>query len=131
MFAVVGPFLVVRGIRSIRTDSAFQRRALGAQGVVTQIRWDHRGEDSTSYPVVRFNLPDGRTVEASATEGAAPGRGSEGDFVNVLYDPENPTDIRIAGFLGSGKMGGVVMIVMGAMFFFMGIFIGSIFALVG
>ena len=65
---------------------------------------------------MRFNLPDGRTVEAAATQGAAPGRGSEGDQVNVLYDPENPTDIRIAGFLGSGQMGGVVMIVIGVMF---------------
>ena len=131
MFAVVGPVLVVRGIQSIRRDSRFQQRALRAQGVVTQIRWDHRGEDSSSYPVVRFNLPDGRTVEASATQGAAPGSGSEGDSVNVLYDPQNPTDIRIDGLFGSGKMGGAVMIVMGVVFFFMGVFIGSIFALVG
>jgi Protein of unknown function (DUF3592) len=131
VFAVVGPVLVVRGIRSLRRDTAFQRRAYRAQGVVTQIRWDHRGEDSSSYPVVRFNLPDGRTVEASATQGAGPGSGSEGDSVSVLYDPENPTDIRIEGFFGSGKMGGVVLIVMGVIFFIMGVFIGSIFALVG
>ena len=122
--------LVVRGIRSLRADSAFRRRAYRAQGIVTQIRRDHRGERSSSYPVVRFNLPDGRTVEASATQGAGPGSGSEGAPLNVLYDPENPTDIRIEGFLGSGTMAGVVLIVMGVMFFVMGVLIGSIFALV-
>jgi hypothetical protein len=126
----VGPVLVVRGIRALRADSAFQRRAYRAQGIVTEIRRDHRGERPSSYPVVRFNLPDGRTVEASATKGAGPGSAREGAPVNVLYDPENPTDIRIEGFLGSGTMAGVVAIVMGVTFFVMGVLIGSIFALV-
>ena len=49
----------------------------------------------------------------------------------MLYDPENPTDIRIAGFMGSGQMGGVVMIFLGVMFVLMGVGIGSIFLLVG
>ena len=47
----------------------------------------------------------------------------------MLYDPENPTDIRIAGFMGSGHMGGVVMIFIGVMFVLMGVGIGSIFLL--
>ena len=84
------------------------------------MRRDHTGDTSYSYPVVRFNLPDGRTVEAAAVQGAAPGVGSEGDQVNLLYDPENPTDIRIAGFLGSGQMGGIVMIIIGVLFFLHG-----------
>jgi len=131
VFAVVGPFLVYRGIVWLRTDSRFQRTAQPAVGVVTQVRVDHSTDPSHYYPVVRFNLPDGRTVEATATKGAAPGRGSEGDRLNVLYDPQNPTDIRIAGFMGSGQMGGVVMIFLGVMFVLMGVGIGSIFLLVG
>ena len=49
----------------------------------------------------------------------------------MLYDPENPTDIRIAGFMGSGQMGGIAMIFIGVMFVLMGVGIGSIFLLVG
>ena len=131
MFAVVGPVLVVRGIQSMRGDSRFQQRALRAQGVVTQIRWDHRGEDSRSYPVRPLQPPRRAHRRGLGDPGLRPRRGSEGDSVNVLYDPQNPTDIRIDGFFGSGKMGGAVMIVMGVVFFFMGVFIGSIFALVG
>jgi hypothetical protein len=131
VFAAVGPFLVYRGIVSLRADSRFQRTAQRAVGVVTQVRVDHTGDTSYDYPVVRFNLSDGRTVEAAATQGAAPGRGSEGDQLNLLYDPENPADIRIAGFMGSGHMGGIAMIFIGVMFVLMGVGIGSIFLLVG
>ena len=131
VFALVGPVLVYRGVVSLRTDSRFQRTAQRAVGVVTQVRRDHTGNTSYDYPVVRFNLPDGRTVEAAAVQGAAPGRGSEGDRVDLLYNPENPTDIRIAGFMGSGQMGGIVLIIMGVMFVLMGVGIGSIFLLVG
>ncbi len=131
MFALVGPFLVFRGIVSLRADSRFQRIAQRAVGVVTEVRHDHSTETSHHYPVVRFNLPDGRTVEAVATQGAAPGSGSEGDQVNLLYNPENPTDIRIAGFMGSGQMGGIALTFIGVMFVLMGVGIGSIFLLVG
>jgi hypothetical protein len=131
VFALAGPVLIYHGIRSLRADSRFQRIAQRAVGVITEVRADHSTRTSHYYPIVRFNLPDGRTVEAAATQGAAPGSGSEGDQVNLLYDPENPTDIRIAGFLGSGQMGGVVMIIIGAMFLLMGVGIGTIFLLVG
>jgi hypothetical protein len=131
VFAAVGPFLVYRGIVSLRTDSHFQRIAQHAVGVITEVRVDHRPRTSHYYPIVRFNLPDGRTVDAAATEGAAPGSGSEGEQVNLLYDPENPTDIRIAGLMGSGQPAGVLLIIMGALFVLMGVGIGTIFLLVG
>ena len=130
MFALVGPFLVYRGVVWLRADSRFQRIAQRAVGVITEIRVDHRPKTSHYYPVVRFNLPDGRTVEAAATQGGGAGRG-EGDHVDLLYDPENPIDIRLAGFMGSGQMGGIIMILIGVMFVLMGVGIGSIFLLVG
>ena len=96
--------------------------------MITQIRWDTTGESRSSYPVVRFSLPDGRSVETEARHGSGPG--GEGDAVIVLYDPADPTDVRLGGFLGSGHMGGVVMIFIGVIFFFLGAGLGAIFLLV-
>jgi len=128
VFAALGPALIFLGIRSLGATSRFHKRAQRALGVITQIRWDTTGESRSSHPVVRFSLPDGRTVETEARHGSGPG--SEGDQVAVLYDPANPTDIRLGGMLGSGHMTGVVMIFIGVIFFFLGAGLGTIFLLV-
>jgi hypothetical protein len=46
------------------------------------------------HPVVRFDLPDGRTVVA---ETGAPASGDPGARVLVTYDAADPTDVRVAG----------------------------------
>jgi hypothetical protein len=130
IFAAVGPVLIVLGIRSLRQNSRFHKRAQQAYGVVTQVRMERSSQGrATAVPVVRFNLPDGRTVETEARWGAGPGASQTGQPVTVLYDPGNPTDIRLGGMLGSGHLSGVIMIFMGGAFFVMGAGIGSLFLL--
>jgi Protein of unknown function (DUF3592) len=127
IFALIGPALIVVGIRSLRATARFHRRALQAYGVITQLRRESTGEKAATYPVVRFDLPDGRTVETTARHGSP--IAGEGDPVTVLYDPDNPANIRLAGVMGSGHLGGVVLIFMGIGFLVLGGGIGTIFLL--
>jgi len=132
IFVVVGVAVVVAGVRSLRATSRFQARALQAPGVVTDVRWQRTTRDSRSvgFPVVRFNLPDGRTVEAMSAHGSRPAPAQTGQPVTVLYDPADPTEVRLPGFLGSGHAFGIVAIVIGIGFMVLGTLVGTLFLLV-
>jgi hypothetical protein len=53
------------------------------------------------YPVVEFELPDGTRKSVQTAEGSWPPAYEAGEAVTVLYDPERPTDARIASTSGT------------------------------
>jgi hypothetical protein len=71
-------------------------------GQVDHIRTDSDGDgDLQHHPVVRFTLPDGRTVQAeSATSAPHLCPLSPGEEVEVAYHPRRPELIVITGFDG-------------------------------
>src|SRR4051794_13446489 len=133
VFPVIGILVIVSGIRSLRAALRFQRKAQQAPGTVTELRWEWTsdGADNSSsasaFPVVRFTLPDGRMVEAQTAFGSNPPPAREGQAVTVLYDPDDPTYVRLPGFMRSGHFTGVLTIVIGAVFVVLGSLIGSVF----
>jgi hypothetical protein len=65
--------------------------------VVDRVRSVDEEDDSVSfYPVVRFTTAAGRTVRFESNVSTSD---EIGDEVEVLYDPDDPTDARLSGFL--------------------------------
>jgi hypothetical protein len=56
------------------------------------------------YPVVEFTASDGRRRSVQVSEGASIPEYEVGDEVTVLYEPQNPLDVRIKSFGSSALM---------------------------
>jgi hypothetical protein len=102
----VGGLVALQGIRSLRASRAFEQVAQRADGELVDVRYETVGpagnSSRTSIPVVRFTLPDGRTVQTEARMGTGPGFRFKGSEVTVLYDPADPRRARIEGFIAGG-----------------------------
>jgi Protein of unknown function (DUF3592) len=126
VFALVGGAFALQGVRSARASRAFERVAERADGEVIDYRYETVGppgdHSRRSIPVVRFTLPDGRTVQTEARMGTSPGLHFKGSEVTVLYDPEDPRRARIEGFMaGGGVLVSGCMTAVGLLFFLFGI----------
>jgi hypothetical protein len=115
--AAFGAVFVLIGSSSARASRAFERVAVRTPGEVLEIRYESAGAGTGRHhaiPVVRFELPDGRTVETEARMGASPGFKSRGE-VTVLYDPEDPRRARVDSFgAGASAVVGGCMASLGA-----------------
>jgi Protein of unknown function (DUF3592) len=125
-FAVVGALVALQGIRSLRASRAFEQVAQRADGELVDVRYETVGPagDSSrhSVPVVRFTLPDGRTVQTEARMGSGSGFHFKGSDVTVLYDPADPRRARIEGFMaGSGQLVAGCMTTVGLFFVLIGL----------
>jgi Protein of unknown function (DUF3592) len=125
-FAVVGGLIALQGIRSVRAARTFERIAQRADGELLDVRYETVGpagnSSRQSIPVVRFTLPDGRTVQTEARMGTGPGFKVKGSEVTVLYDPADPRRARIEGFMaGGGALVGGCLTAFGLFFFLIGL----------
>jgi hypothetical protein len=92
-FAGLGGWLLADTLR-------FAGVALPAEGVVIAIETE-RGEDGTLYrPTFRFSDADGHVHMAATRDSATAYDYAIGARVPVLYDPQDPADVRIEGFSG-------------------------------
>ena len=121
LLPIVGVLSILSGIRTLFASASFRSRAQPATAEITDRRWEGSGRGSRMVPVVRFTLPDGRTVETEITAGANPLGNWEGHTVEVLYDPEDPTQARVEGLLGSGGSGASRAILIGVLFLLIGV----------
>ena len=80
-------------------------------------------------PVVRFQTPDGRTVDAEAGGGTNRRRWSEGDAIAVLYDPADPTFVKLDA-AGSGFITGM-SVALGGLFTLLGLGLVALAVAVG
>jgi hypothetical protein len=125
-FAVVGGLVALQGIRSLHASRAFEQVAQRADGELVDVRYETVGpagnSSRTSIPVVRFTLPDGRTVQTEARMGTGPGFRFKGSEVTVLYDPADPRRARIEGFMaGGGALVGGCLTAFGLLFLLIGL----------
>jgi hypothetical protein len=126
VFALVGGSIALTGVLSVRRSRQFERVALRADGELVDVRYEtvrSPGDSSRqSIPVVRFTLPDGRTVETEARMGTGPGFRFKSSDVTVLYDPADPRRARIEGFMaGGGALVGGCMAAFGLFFLVIGL----------
>ena len=119
-FALLGLGLVWAAVSIRRGERRFARHARQTTGTVSGAHW-RGGIAPSAFPVVRFELPDGRTIEAQSSYGgrtAVP----EGATVTVLYDPADPTRIELEGGRATGTFLAVILGFIGAGFFCLGAF---------
>jgi hypothetical protein len=114
-------------------------RRLTAVGVRVQARVvdrevrheEHRNDDGSLesrtriYPIVEFTTADGSTYRTSVHEGLPPQQIHERALIPVIYDPQNPRNLRMDTEQG-GKTGmGYLGVLVGA-----GIFVYGIYSLI-
>lgn len=113
----LGVLLLVGGAIAFVHTKRFVSGSERATGTVIDLssRTDSDGT-VTYHPVVRFTTAKGRTVQFVSDSGSSPATKSEGDRVEVLYDPDDPQDAKLSGFfdlwlwpLAFGALGGMLV----------------------
>ena len=89
---------LLTGINTGRRLNA-ERSALAQVIEMTERKNSEGG--SFYYPVLAFDLPDGRRQRVQLSEGSWPPAHQVGDLVTVLYLPERPLEARIASSGGA------------------------------
>lgn len=108
-FVLFGATFVVIGTVVSARDRAYERRAARVPGMVTDLRARWSSGPGTNaganayFPVLRFQLGDGRQAEVESFEGANPPKVRPGQQVMVLYDPADPGRAKV----DDGRRGGV------------------------
>lgn len=90
--------LLAAGVATFIHTMRFVAGAERATGTVIDLDSRTDSDGVTFYPVVRFTTAEGRTVEFVSSSGSSPPSESVGDEVEVLYDPDDPTDAQLSGF---------------------------------
>ncbi|TKK86134.1 DUF3592 domain-containing protein [Herbidospora galbida] len=108
----VGLHLLAQGQAVARAARAFLAVAVRAEGEVIALRVSREGVAQRPrpahvyLPVLRFRTAEGRVVEARSPVGGNPAPAAKGDRVGVLYDPADPSDVRIDTVTGHGTTAG-------------------------
>ncbi len=83
---------VITGIQAQHTLN----REIRVNGFVTDLTTRTDAEGNTFfYPIVSFTLPDGSRKRLPTTEGSWPAAYTVDEAVTVVYDPVQPTYVRI------------------------------------
>ena len=89
----------------LRREERLRARAPGR--VAEVVRRDSRtseGRSTAWYPIIEFEA-DGRTISLESGEGDGRKRFYEGQAVEVLYDPDDPSCFRLEGFETTNLVG--------------------------
>jgi len=126
-----GVMLIVAAARSQSSDRRFAADARRATGTVVGMRRIGGGDArDEAFPIVRFELPDGRAVEAQSRYGSRPAPASEGDTVSVLYDPRDPRRVQIGEVKATGVFLNALLGVVGGGLVVFGLMFGAILYLI-
>ena len=126
-FLGIGFFLRSRGVQN--------RERLRARAEATVVDFiDHFGTyhnhpTHSRNPVVEFDY-EGRTISVECMEGLGPRSFYEGQRVELLYDPDDPSFVRMAGFQPEAKLG-TVFVVIGTASIVLGITAAAIINMIG
>lgn len=105
------------GFRSIRR---LERTGCRTFGTVVSLRHEQhttkeegrvRTTGGSYFPTLEFGTADERTIRAETRVGTGRPPAQPGDEVKVIYDPDDPTNVRIDSFTGRG---GKLFLIVGA-----------------
>lgn len=99
VFLIVGLAMLSGAIYLYQSKRAFLDRAVTVQGTVTELL-PSRSDNSTTYkPVVAYTTKDGKQIEFTSSVSSNPPSYHEGETVEIFYDPADPYDAEINGFV--------------------------------
>ena len=94
--------------------AAFRRREermrARATGTVTEVVRRASNDSATFYPIVEFEA-DGRRISLESSDGGGRKRFYEGQSVEVLYDPDDPSQFMLDGFSTQALVGKIFLII--------------------
>ena len=112
-FVLIGGGMIAMALKARRRRIRWEAAATRASGEVTDLRWQSVGQagdrNPLAFPVLRFSLPDGRTVETQSTWGTNPPAAKPGAQVTVLYDPADPTSASLPAGGSASVVNGVII----------------------
>jgi hypothetical protein len=118
-FLLIGGAMIALALKARRRRADWEASATRAAGEVTDLRWRSVGRAGDSnllaFPVLRFSLPDGRTVETQSSWGTNPPAAKPGEQVTVLYDRADPTSASLPAGGGASVVSGVIVALGGLM----------------
>ena len=119
VFITIGALMLAGAFYFYQDRQAFLKKAETVQGTVVELI-SKRSDNSTTYaPVVSFTTKAGNKIEFTSSVSSNPPSYSEGESVEVLYDPAEPKDASINGF-ASLWIGPLIFGILGTVFFLIG-----------
>lgn len=119
VFLSIGALMLAGAFYLYQDKQAFLKRAETVQGTVIELI-SKRSDNSTTYaPVVTFTTKKGNKIEFTSSVSSNPPSYSEGESVEVFYDPAEPKDASINGF-ASLWLGPLILGILGTVFFLIG-----------
>lgn len=115
IFGLVGGLLFVIAVFVFVHTRMFIGRAQEVKGTVVRMVYRHSSEGGGGYsPVYQFRTITGQTIEVQDGLSSNPPMFTEGQIIDVLYDPENPQKARIKRWMSlyflPALLGGLGMI---------------------
>ena len=92
LIGLVGTVFFSFGVYLLYDTVGFVSRS--RETMATVINFDV-SKEGNYFPIFQFKDDGGSTVTARSTSGSKPPAYSIGDKVSILYDPQNPTNIRV------------------------------------
>lgn len=113
IWCLVGAVFLCVGIglrRSfLRKEERLRDRASGTvTEVVRRVSHGSDGDSVCWYPIVEFEA-DGRKISLESDEGGGRKKFYEGQTVQVLYDPDDPSCFRLEGSAIVGTLGKIML----------------------
>ena len=100
--------------------TSFLNKAEKTNGTVLEVVERKTSDGTTYYPVYSFVDVYGTEHKIYSNSGSYPPQYEVGDPISILYDPDNPKEIKMDSF-GSIWIGTIIAGVLGAIPFFIGI----------
>lgn len=95
VFSLVGLLLAAIGAFIFFRTRAFISRSQEVKGTIVRMVYSSSSDGGGYSPVFRFNTIEGRSVEVADKLASNPPQFKEGEVVDVLYDPQDPSHARI------------------------------------
>lgn len=95
VYLLIAAAMLWTGAHFYNKQASFERKAANAQGQVIRLISKTDNDGTTYYAMVGFAAADGAQIEFKDSIGSNPPSFSEGDRVDVLYDPALPQDAII------------------------------------
>jgi len=104
IFAGIGSIFLITGIIIGVNTRSFFGKSISTEGTVIDLERhtsrDSKGRSSTAYyPVIKFTANSGKSIEFEANSGSNPPAYTQGQKVEILYNPQEPESATINSWL--------------------------------